>query len=69
MGGNKEMKLTYIHGKTPEVEDSLVFLFNQWDNTQAYLLNKDGEIWLSFRIDEKEKLALLRALLKQWIIE
>ena len=59
------MKLTHIHGKTPKVEDNLVFLFNQ---TEAYLL-KDGEIWLSFRIDEKEKLALLRALLKQWIIE
>ena len=63
------MKLTHIHGKTPKIEDNLVFLFSEWDNTQAYLLNKDGEIWLSFRIDEKEKLALLRALLKQWIIE
>ena len=61
------MKLTHIGFPEPKHGDNLIFLFNKWDDKQAYLLNKDGEIWLTFETNRNEKLSLLRTLAKKWL--
>ena len=60
------MKLTGI-GKEPKIGEEVTFQFNQWSDTQAYLLNKDAQIWLSLEMTRNERLAVLQALMKGWI--
>lgn len=60
------MKLTYI-GQEPKVGEEVTFQFDKWGNKQAYLLNKDGEIWLTFEMDRNERLTVLRELMKRWL--
>ena len=62
------MKLTGIN-KNPQIGERATFQFNKWSNKQAYLLNKDGEIWLTLEMDRDERLAILQALMKKWIDE
>jgi len=61
------MKLTHV-GQAPKLGEEVIFQFNKWDNKQAYLLNKDGEIWLSFEMGSNERLAVLRELMKRWVL-
>ena len=64
----KTMKLTGM-GREPPIGEKVTFQFNKWSDKQAYLLNKDGEIWLSFEMDRSERLAVLQILIKRWIEE
>ena len=61
------MKLTHIGYPEPKLGDDLMFLFNKWDDKNAYLLDKEGRIWLSFETSRNEKLGILQALMKKWL--
>ena len=63
------MKLTHIGNlkQEPKIGEEITFLFNKWEDKQAYLLNKDGKIWLSLETGRNEKLTILRELMKSWL--
>ena len=63
---NKLPILTGVGSIEPKIGDNIVFLLNEWDGKQFYLLSGDN-IWLTFELTRNEKLALLEMLMKDWL--